>query len=120
MENLLTPANAKRHQKRNLNYAPTSPLRRTPAKRGGCNNIPVFLIVLLAVTLVSTLLWQGRRDAMLAAENMSKGVLAIYESHINASLRRADAALLDLAVIARPLLGPAKPKSLKWVTRQRR
>jgi PAS domain S-box-containing protein len=107
----MTPANATRH--REAKSQPCHHVAASPATgkaRWLQQYSGFFLIVLLAVTLVSTLLWQGRRDAMLAAENMSKGVLAIYESHINASLRRADAALLDLAVIARPLLESGKTK----------
>ena len=105
----MTPANATRH--REAKSQPCHHVAASPAtsKTGLLQQYSgFFLIALLAVTLVSALLWQGRRDAMLAAENMSKGVLAIYESHLNASLRRADAALLDLAVIARPLLESGK------------
>jgi PAS domain S-box-containing protein len=107
----MTPANAKRHREAKSQLCPYVAASPATGKARWLQQYSgFFLIVLLAVTLVSTLLWQGRRDAMLAAENMSKGVLAIYESHINASLRRADAALLDLAVIARPLLESGKTK----------
>jgi PAS domain S-box-containing protein len=105
----MTPANAKRHREAKSQLCPYVATSPAIGKAGWLQQyFGFFLIALLAVTLVSALLWQGRRDAMLAAENMSKGVLAIYESHLNASLRRADAALLDLAVIARPLLESGK------------
>jgi len=67
-----------------------------------------FLIAMMALSLMSFLLWQGHNDAMRSAEKMSRGVLAIYESHLNASLRRADAALMDIAALARPYLESAQ------------
>lgn len=101
----MTPANAKLLVESNSRLQPKSPAAPAIGKPGWLQQYSgFFLIALLAVALMSALLWQGRRDAMRAAENTSKGVLAIYESHINATLRRADAALLDIALIARPQL----------------
>jgi len=75
-----------------------------------------LLIAGLALGVLGFLLWQGHRDALRSAEGMSRGVLAVYESHLNAALRRADAALVDLAAAVRPQLESRRGGRGGWST----
>ena len=49
------------------------------------------------LSLMGHLLWSGYWDAVRSAESVTMGLANLYESHLNASLRRADAVLLDMS-----------------------
>jgi len=74
----------------------------------------LILIALSALSLMAFLLWQGYQDAMRTAEHTSRGVLAIYESHLNASLGRADAALIEIGASARPRFAAGNASNDNW------
>ena len=63
------------------------------------------LVVVLAAffSVMAHLLWSGYVDAVRATEKSTLDLANLYESHLNASLRRADAVLLNMTLSLPPI-----------------